>query len=175
MHWAVVLIISSLIAFLFFLKKRMSGSSTNESAQFSDTDTNTCEDMSDTEEERLFTIKELAEFNGEGDKKPIYLSVMGHVFDVTHSNFYGPNDPYHIFAGKDASINLATSSLEESTLNQIDISNLSKNVLNDMYGQVDYYSMKYRQVGWLKEWIEKNGKRQFDNPSSKTDEDKKNE
>ncbi len=96
------------------------------------------------------------------------------MFDVTHSNFYGPNDPYHIFAGKDASISLATSSLEESTLNQIDISNLPQNVLNDMYGQVDYYSMKYRQVGWLKEWIEKNGKSQFDNPP-KTDEDKKNE
>lgn len=56
------------------------------------------------------------EFDG-SNGKPIYIGVMGEVFDVSEaSNFYGEGGPYHLFAGRDASRSLAKSSFEEHDL-----------------------------------------------------------
>ena len=76
-----------------------------------------------------------------------------------------------MFAGKDATINLAKSSFDSSTLNQMDISKETTALKQDMQGQLDYYEMKYTKVGWLKEWREAN---EGDN-EEKSSADKKNE
>ena len=92
------------------------------------------------------------------------------MFDVTHSNFYGPNDAYNMFAGKDATINLTKSSFDESTLNKLNIMSEPITVQNEMQGQLDFYSMKYKKVGWLREWFEVNG-----GGDEKSADDKKND
>ncbi|CEH19205.1 Putative steroid membrane receptor Hpr6.6/25-Dx [Ceraceosorus bombacis] len=54
--------------------------------------------------QRLFTPEELALYNGLDPKRPIYLSIMGVVYDVTDGRrIYGPGGPYDFFSGRDAS------------------------------------------------------------------------
>ena len=43
------------------------------------------------------------------DGKPIYLAIMGRVYDVSRGKaFYGPSRSYHHYAGKDATRSYAT-------------------------------------------------------------------
>lgn len=49
------------------------------------------------------TIAELAQYDGENSKLPIYIAINGSVYDVTSSpHIYGPKGPYRFFSGKDA-------------------------------------------------------------------------
>lgn len=75
------------------------------------------------EERRLITVEELKKHigGGEDDTKykdsPIWLSVMGQVYDVTSGRrFYGPKSSYSFFAGKDASASFATGEFNEEGL-----------------------------------------------------------
>lgn len=59
---------------------------------------------------KLFTLKELAKFNGDNNG-PIYLAVKGVVYDVSSKReFYGAGSGYSVFSGKEASRGLAKSS-----------------------------------------------------------------
>ncbi|KAF2764442.1 hypothetical protein EJ03DRAFT_378608 [Teratosphaeria nubilosa] len=50
------------------------------------------------------TEKEMEQYDGTDDSKPIYLAINGTIFDVSASpSFYGPGGHYHHFTGKDAS------------------------------------------------------------------------
>jgi hypothetical protein len=71
---------------------------------------------------------------------------------VTDSGFYGPNDQYNIFAGKDASYNLAKMTLAKSTLNKLDLSDLTPSEKENLDGYVYLYEMKYVKVGRISEW-----------------------
>lgn len=52
----------------------------------------------------MFTVEELAQYDGTDSSKPIYLAVKKTVYDVSKSiAFYGPGGSYKNFAGKDAS------------------------------------------------------------------------
>lgn len=54
-------------------------------------------------EQKDFTPKELAKFNGVGGAQ-IYLSILGKVYDVSAKpDFYGPGSMYENFSGRDAS------------------------------------------------------------------------
>eukprot|EP00124_Ichthyophonus_hoferi_P004686 Ihof_evm1s548 gene=Ihof_evmTU1s548 len=67
-------------------------------------------------EPKAFTLEELKKFNGVEDPK-IYLGVSGKVYDVTaKKNFYGPEGPYGLFAGHDASRALAMGDLSGNTI-----------------------------------------------------------
>jgi membrane-associated progesterone receptor component len=84
---------------------------------------------------RNFTPPQLAEFNG-SHGKPIYVSLLSEVFDVSESSDYlfGPGGKYHALAGKDASRALATNTLSDASINNLDLSDLTDQqlqVLND--------------------------------------------
>ncbi|TIC67246.1 cytochrome b5 [Wallemia mellicola] len=70
---------------------------------------------------RSYSPKELYEFNGKDESKPIYIAIGGLVFDVTKGkSFYGPDGPYGNFAGRDASRGMALHSFDEDILTPID-------------------------------------------------------
>eukprot|EP00842_Homolaphlyctis_polyrhiza_P003451 jgi/Hompol1/4106/HPOL_001727-RA len=53
--------------------------------------------------ERVFSVSELAQYDGSDPSKPIYIALEGIVYDVTEGrNYYGPGGGYEFFAGKDA-------------------------------------------------------------------------
>ncbi|KDN52848.1 cytochrome b5 [Tilletiaria anomala UBC 951] len=53
---------------------------------------------------RVFTPAELALYNGRDEDRPIYLAILGNVYDVSaNKRTYGPGGSYHFFSGTDAS------------------------------------------------------------------------
>ncbi|KAJ0049254.1 hypothetical protein Pint_16896 [Pistacia integerrima] len=52
-------------------------------------------------QQRLFSVEELALYNGTDDSRPILLGILGSVFDVTKGkSHYGVGGGYHHFAGR---------------------------------------------------------------------------
>ncbi|KAI0211413.1 Membrane-associated progesterone receptor component 1 [Lamellibrachia satsuma] len=59
--------------------------------------------------ERVYTLEELKRYDGNGGEETILVGLNGKVYDVTAGkNFYGTGGPYAVFAGRDATIGLAT-------------------------------------------------------------------
>ena len=55
------------------------------------------------------TLKELAQYDGKDETKPIYLSINGTIYDVSAGKrIYGPGGSYNVFAGVDASRGFVT-------------------------------------------------------------------
>lgn len=51
--------------------------------------------------EILFTKQDLSKYNGENNDIPIYLSILGSIYDVTKGKkHYGKGCAYNFFAGK---------------------------------------------------------------------------
>lgn len=102
-----------------------------------------------------FTLESLAEFTGTNIDMgyPIYISLKGVVFDVTsHStgwDLYGPQAAYYLFAGKDATIALATMALESNVLNSSDFSSLTVSQRTTLDSWFERYMSKYDVVGYL--------------------------
>lgn len=100
---------------------------------------------------RDYTLEQLREFNGVGDK-PILIALKGVVYDVTSSaDFYGPEGSYHCFAGRDASRAMAKFTFDEKELSNSDLSDLTsyeKNTLEEWIEKYEYYK-SYPKVGKL--------------------------
>jgi membrane-associated progesterone receptor component len=83
------------------------------------------EEEEEPEPQRNFTAKQLRYFDGTKNEntdedKPVYLSLAGVVFDVSKGrNFYGPNGPYEVFAGRECGVALAKMSFDESLLDDV--------------------------------------------------------
>ncbi|KAL4264196.1 Cytochrome b5 heme-binding domain-containing protein [Pleurotus pulmonarius] len=58
--------------------------------------------------QRLFSERQLALFDGSDPMKPIYLAIDGDVYDVSSGKAYKPGGSYHILAGVDAARAFAT-------------------------------------------------------------------
>ncbi len=102
------------------------------------------------------TLEQLAEMDGRTDETPIYLAILGNIFDVTSArDLYGKGRPYHSLAGKDSTIAFATGCLEGDTGCE-SISSLDQ-LNDDHYAEIDrwaelYHSHdKYKFIGLVVE------------------------
>ncbi|KAJ7644810.1 cytochrome b5 [Roridomyces roridus] len=94
-----------------------------------------------------FTLEQLREFDGSDPSKPIYVSIKGTVFDVSHkADVYGPGKSYSIFAGKDGSKGLGMSSLkpEDAIPDYSGLNEKDRKVLDDWHS---FFSKRYNIVG----------------------------
>ncbi|KAL2043279.1 hypothetical protein N7G274_003585 [Stereocaulon virgatum] len=92
------------------------------------------------------TMEELAKCDGTHSSHLTYVAIMGTVFDVSGNTAYSPNNPYHVFAGKDASRALAQSSLKPADCRPDweDLPEKEKGVLKDWF---TFFSKRYNIVG----------------------------
>ncbi|NWI21052.1 PGRC2 protein, partial [Crypturellus soui] len=100
---------------------------------------------------RDFSLEQLREFDGARNPR-ILLAVNGKVFDVTKgSKFYGPEGPYGIFAGRDASRGLATFCLDKDALRDEydDLSDLNAVQMESVREWEMQFKEKYDYVGRL--------------------------
>ncbi|XP_067948384.1 membrane-associated progesterone receptor component 1-like [Watersipora subatra] len=99
-----------------------------------------------------FTLEQLREFDGTGAEGRVLLAVNGRVFDVTRGkNFYGPNGPYSVFAGRDASRGLAMFSVSEDVIREEydDLQDLDSEQMERVREWEQQLSEKYDHVGKL--------------------------
>lgn len=100
---------------------------------------------------RDFTLEELKEFDGKTrEDGRILIAVNGKVFDVTKGKMhYGPQGPYSVFAGRDASRGLATFSLELTNDQYDDLSDLQPHEMESVLEWEMQFKEKYQYVGRL--------------------------
>lgn len=99
-------------------------------------------------EERVFTVEELAQYDGSDPDKPIYLALLGKVYDVTAGrNYYGPGGGYSFFAGRDATRSYITGCFQTHLTH--DLRGLSEGEIKNLDQWVSMYanSEKYFYVG----------------------------
>lgn len=130
------------------------------------------EEENKTKTIRLFTREELKKYSGKGKlfngtdslkNKPIYLALVGHVFDVTKGReYYGEGGGYSFFSGIDGtrafvSGNFTTDGLIDS------IDDFDDDQISGIRGWVEFYKEKsegkYFHVGYLiGTYFDQNGK-----------------
>ena len=100
---------------------------------------------------RTFTLAELAQYNGSDASKPLYLAVLGDVFDVSSGGkYYGPDGGYHAFAGRDGSRAFITGCFDEAGAVP-DVRGLTEEQMESLRRWRDFYAdhKTYRYVGKL--------------------------
>ncbi|KAF0928862.1 hypothetical protein E2562_010720 [Oryza meyeriana var. granulata] len=99
------------------------------------------------------TAEELLQYDGSDPDKPLLMAIKGQIYDVSQSRmFYGPEGPYALFAGKDASRALAKMSFEPQDLTD-DISGLGPFELSALQDWEYKFSSKYVKVGTIKKKV----------------------
>ncbi|GKZ29441.1 hypothetical protein AbraIFM66950_004849 [Aspergillus brasiliensis] len=92
------------------------------------------------------TVEELSKCDGTDPNRPTLVAIKGIVFDVTRNQAYSPSGQYHVFAGKDPSRALASSSLkpEDCRPDWYDLEDKEKTVLDEWF---TFFSKRYNIVG----------------------------
>lgn len=98
-----------------------------------------------------YTLADLARYDGE-DRKQVYFSANGLVYDVTSSEMF--ESAYSLWKGKDASVALATMSMNERDVNRTDWESLSAHDIKSLESWSHYFNEKYMIKGKLKEFHE---------------------
>ena len=98
---------------------------------------------------RLITINELAAHGSSGPLKPIWLAILGRVYDVGKGvDYYGPEGGYNFFAGRDGSRAFVTGEFNEEGLTD-DLEGFSPMQIGEIDGWVKFYDKEYTYVGKL--------------------------
>eukprot|EP00794_Sanderia_malayensis_P007026 gene7026-7814_t len=122
---------------------------------------------------RDFQLHELKEFDGNRNPR-ILIAVNTKVFDMTRArHLYGPDGPYGVFAGKDASRGLATFSVDGSVLKDEydDLSDLNSMQMDSLREWEMQFVEKYEIVGKLLKPGER--ARNYDQESETEDDESK--
>jgi membrane-associated progesterone receptor component len=97
-------------------------------------------------------VADIVPFNG-ADGRRIYIAIDGVVFDMSsHESgaaFYGPGGGYNIFAGKDATIGLASMQLDPTQWKRTRVEELSASEQDVVIDWVARFRAKYAVVGSL--------------------------
>ncbi|PON36238.1 Cytochrome b5-like heme/steroid binding domain containing protein [Parasponia andersonii] len=100
-------------------------------------------------QQRLFSVEELALYNGTDESFPILLGVLGSVFDVTKGkSHYGKGGGYNHFAGRDASRAFVSGNFSGDGLTD-SLRGLSSTEVKSIVEWRDFYSRSYTFVGKL--------------------------
>ncbi len=98
---------------------------------------------------RLVTLNELAAHGHSGPLKPIWLAMLGNVFDVGKGErYYGPDGGYNFFSGRDGTRAFVTGQFDEEGLVD-DVEGLSPLQLGEVDSWVKMYNKDYTYVGKL--------------------------
>ncbi|CAG0912892.1 unnamed protein product [Notodromas monacha] len=100
---------------------------------------------------RDFTVEELKEFDGVlNSEGRILVAVNGKVLDVSAAKqLYGPNAPYSIYAGRDASRGLAKFTLDSAPVEYDDLSDLNPAEMESLREWEAQLTERYFCVGKL--------------------------
>ena len=93
------------------------------------------------------TLSRLLLYGGRNPSKPLLLALKGRVLDVSAgAEYYGPEGPYQLMAGKDASYAFAMMSLkaEDAHANLAGVPDEHLKILDDWF---DKLTKKYPTVG----------------------------
>ncbi|XP_044477089.1 membrane-associated progesterone-binding protein 4 [Mangifera indica] len=100
-------------------------------------------------QQRLFSVEELALYNGTDDSRPILLGILGSVFDVTKGkSHYGVGGGYHHFAGRDASRAFVSGNFTGDGLTD-SLNGLSSTEVKSIVDWRDFYFRSYTFTGKL--------------------------
>lgn len=99
---------------------------------------------------RLVTINELKAHGWEGPTRPLWLAILGKVFDVdkAYDTHYGPKGGYNFFTGIDGSNAFVTGKFDDEGLIN-DVLQLTPMELDEVEGWVRFYEKDYTYVGKL--------------------------
>lgn len=98
--------------------------------------------------QHLLTAEELATYNGE-DGKPLYLSIIGQVYDVTKgARFYGKGETYHVFVGRDNSRSFVSGNLEEADISD-NVIPMTQAEFRSLNHWAQFYKKEYTKIGKL--------------------------
>lgn len=107
-------------------------------------------------EPRRMTLEQLAQYGGEDQNKPIYLSIAGRIFDVSSaSRHYRKGETYNCLTGKDATYAFVSGDLSDSGLQNsstIDLKNLENSQQEDLDKWVGFFAKTYPEVGELTDY-----------------------
>ncbi|CAN6574029.1 hypothetical protein ACFX13_046691 [Malus domestica] len=100
-------------------------------------------------QQRLFTVEELALYNGTDVSLPIFLGILGSVFDVTKGkSHYGEGGGYNHFSGRDASRAFVSGNFTGDGLTD-SLRGLSSTQVKSVVEWRDFYFKSYTFVGKL--------------------------
>lgn len=100
-------------------------------------------------QKEVWTIEELAEYNGQSESRPILMGIEGKVYDVTKGReYYGKDGGYRNLAGRDATRLLAKNSLApEKDDESVPLTDAEKQQLVQWQ---EFFNGKYPVVGSFK-------------------------
>eukprot|EP00158_Paraphelidium_tribonemae_P000940 Partr_v1_DN23734_c0_g1_i1_m52960 putative cytochrome b5 domain containing 2 len=96
---------------------------------------------------RTLSLEELAKYDGENGQ-PVYISINGHVFDVTAGRgHYKKGSGYGVFVGRDASRAFITGCFQTHLTH--DLRGLTQDQIKQLNGWVDFYMnhQEYEYIG----------------------------
>lgn len=102
-----------------------------------------------------FTPEELAKFDGSDPETPIYICVLGKIYDVTAGrSYYGKGSGYNIFAGRCASRAFFSGCFDQSNPDCLSdkVDDLTEEQMKSITHWSEFYenSSKYHLIGILK-------------------------